>query len=677
MAAVEPTAPTKLPQTPEEVAAVEQEWLETTYKGHTLPELTLQVIVISIFLGFLMISFNIYMGLKTGWGEGGSIIAVILGFAIMRSLGRKYSVLENNATQTFASAAGSLGNIVNVIPALILLAEAGIIERGPTFSEVLLWVFFTSFLGVFFAIPLRRQLLVVDQLTFPTGTAAAQTIQAMHAKGGDAIAKARALGLMGLVSGVLTWLQQGPGAFLPGALYVPEQYKGLAGIPFKKLTVGAAFSPMMVGAGFLVGPRVGTSLALGGFAAFVVIAPLVIESGIALDIATGLIPADASAQCTSLMAMGVAELPQHSADWYAANCKPLVNLAAGAYYPYVVKWTMWPGLGIMVAAGLTATGLKWRIILRGLKQLMTPSAAGASPIAHLEFPTWGWVSGLIVSSIAVCGMLQLSFGVDWKLGLLAVALSFVLAVIATRATGETDINPVGAMGSVTQIAFGSMQNAATAGLSSVVKGNLLTGGVAAGGASEAADMMQDLKTGWLVGATPRRQVYAQLLGVTIGSVFCAAIFFVLIQAHPIGGEFWPAPAAITWSGLAQMMAQGTDALPAGAVQALVVGILIGIAIPVLEAYSDEGLKKWLPSAIGLGVAMVVPYKYCVTIFLGSMAFLLIKKRNPAWILAFAGAIGAGGIAGEGLAGVLAAFVGSAPEILDAVMGLLGGAGAEG
>ena len=124
-----PTAPPRPPQTPEEVAAIEQEWLDNVYQGHRLPELTLQVVVISIALGFLMISFNIYMGLKTGWGEGGSLIAVILGFAIMRSLGRKYSVLENNATQTFASAAGSLGNIVNVIPALylgLLLFIAGV-----------------------------------------------------------------------------------------------------------------------------------------------------------------------------------------------------------------------------------------------------------------------------------------------------------------------------------------------------------------------------------------------------------------------------------------------------------------------------------------------------------------------------------------------------------------------
>ena len=654
------------PRTPEEVAAIEARWLKEVYKGHTLPELTFQVIVISIFLGFLMISFNIYMGLKTGWGEGGSIIAVILGFAVMKALGRKYSTLENNATQTFASAAGSLGNIVNVIPALILLAESGVIERGPTFMEVLLWVFFTSFLGVFFAIPLRRQMLVIDQLVFPTGTAAAQTIEAMHATGDEAMAKAKMLGGIGLGSALITLAQN----FLhwpAHAIVFPfAKIKTFGGIALSKLTFATAVSPMMFGAGFLVGPRVGTSLLIGGFAAFGIMAPLVIEAGIAEDIARNLLRPENRELCGAMFD-GKASMDEAV---FAAKCKSLAQLQAGNYYSLVVKWTMWPGLGIMVASGLTATLTKWRIVLSALKSLVRPTG-GESPIAHLEFPTKGWVAGLIFSTIGVCGMLQLTFGVPWYFGLIAVALSFILAVIAVRATGETDINPVGAMGSVTQIAFGTLQSATMGGanmVGAITTGNLMTGGVAAGGASEAADMMQDLKTGWLVGATPKKQVYAQLLGVTIGSVFCAAIFWVLIQAAPIGSETWPAPAAITWSGLAQMMAQGSSALPAGAITALIVGIVIGIAITLVQEQAPASIVRWMPSAVGLGVAMVVPYQYCVSIFLGSMLYLVIKLKNPAWILAFAGAVGAGGIAGEGLAGVFAATVQAAPTIWAMISG---------
>ena len=658
MSAVAPQDLPPPPTTPEEVAAVEKKWLEEVYKGDSMAELTLQVVILSVGLGALMIAFNIYMGLKTGWGEGGSIIAVILAVALMKTLRRKFTILETNSTQTFASAAGSLGNIVNVIPALILLAEDGVIERGPTFTEVLLWVFFTSFLGVFFAIPLRRQMLVIDRLVFPTGTAAAETIKAMHATGSEAMARAKAL-MFVAVPGFLYVLTRDlagwPGHYPVGEWF--DRIKGIGGIAVSKLTFGAAASPMMFGAGFLVGPRVGTSLLIGGGTAFLVLGPWLINDGILLEIATKMTAADALAQCEGLYAsvQGGAELAGADADFFRSSCKNFRALSVGAYYSLIVKWTMWPGLGIMVSAGLTATALKWRIILDAIKSVFRKTG-GASPIAHLEFPTSWWAAGLLTSVVGVCGMLQFSFGVPWYFGILAVILSFFLAVIAVRATGETDINPVGAMGSVTQIAFGSMQGAMGTAVSAATSANLLTGGVAAGGASEAADMMQDLKTGWLVGATPRKQVIAQLLGVTIGSFFCAGIFWVLIQGKEIGGEVWPAPAAITWSGLAQMMARGSSALPSHAMTGLGIGIVLGIAIALIEGLaSSKTVKTWTPSALGLGVAMVVPYYYCVSIFLGSMLFLAIKKKNPVFIATFAGAIGAGGIAGEGLAGVIAAL----------------------
>lgn len=642
------------PTTPEEVVAAERHWLENIYRGDSLPELTLQVVILSVGLGALMIAFNIYMGLKTGWGEGGSLIAVILGFAIMRALGRKYSILENNATQTFASAAGSLGNIVNVIPALILLREDGIITYQLNFWDVLLWVFFTSFLGVFFAIPLRRQILVVDQLVFPTGTAAANTIRAMHATGAEAMQKARALSLMGLASAVITWLRDGPGAFMPHAIMAPSKLTGIAGIAWSKLTIGAAFSPMMIGAGFLVGPRVGVSLAIGGMLAWGVIAPVLHIYGIDLAIAAAMTDDTYVARCTEIMALD----PIGEADlaYLGEHCKQMAKVQAESYYSVMVKWLMWPGLGIMTAAGLTSTLMKWRILLKAVTGLFNRTG-GVSPIAHLQVPTWLWLSGAALSSVGVTVMLSWRFGVPWYFGILSILLSFVLAVIAVRATGETDINPVGSMGSVTQIAFGALQTGSGAALSSVTTANLLTGGVAASGASEAADMMQDLKSGWLLGATPRRQVYAQLMGVTVGSVFCAAIFWVLIDAHPIGSEYWPAPAAITWSGLATMMAKGTGALPPFAMWGLGVGTALGIALPLLEKAWGPKAQLFLPSAVGLGVAMVVPYMYSFSIFLGAMLFWVIKKRNPAWILAYAGAIGAGGIAGEGLAGVAAALIG--------------------
>ena len=116
----------------------EKRWLAEVYQGDKMAEITPKVFVVGTLLAIVMVIFNIYMGLKTGWGQGGSLIAVIVSFAIIRSLGKSYTPLENNMTQTMASAGGSIGNIVNVIPALFLMAASGIIPHAPTWLDIFL-----------------------------------------------------------------------------------------------------------------------------------------------------------------------------------------------------------------------------------------------------------------------------------------------------------------------------------------------------------------------------------------------------------------------------------------------------------------------------------------------------------------------------------------------------------
>ncbi|MFH1724543.1 MAG: OPT family oligopeptide transporter [Elusimicrobiota bacterium] len=587
----------------------ENAWLANVYRGDKLPEVTLKVIVVGGLMSGLMIVFNVYMGLKTGWGEGGSIIAAILGFAIVRAFRMPYSPLENNMTQTMASAGGSIGNIVNVIPALFLLAASGVIAQEPTWLDIFLWVFFTSFLGVFFAIPLRKQIIVVEKLRFPSGTACAETITAMHASGEGAMKKAQMLGGVGLAGGLMTWFRDGLPAIVPSATFLPGAIKGCA---MKSLTLGLSWSPMMFGAGFLVGPRVAVSLLIGGIITFGLLAPWLYNSGILQEVAR---------------MMGETEA------------------LTAPKYPYVVKWTMWPGLAIMVTYGLAATILRWKVIGRAFKSMLGAKYGGA--IAHLEIPFKLWLGGLLASSLGIILMLRLRFDVPLWVGVMVIPLSFIFSTIAVRATGETDINPVGAMGAVTQIFYGTVYPG--------VEPTLLTGGVTAAGASEAADMMQDLKTGYLLGATPKKQTYIQLLGVLIGSIIAVPIFLVLIKAYGIGSEKLPAPAAITWSGLAQMVSGGVSTLPAYAFTALILGSIIGTGVALVEGLKPEW-RSFMPSAVGLGVAMVVPAVYSVSIFLGAAVFILIRSKSPEWIDNYAAAVGAGGIAGEGLIGVLAALL---------------------
>ncbi len=597
----------------DEYQLAEKEWMDNVYHKGKLPEFTKQAIVTGLLLGVVMVAFNVYMGLKTGWGEGGSLIAVILSYAIIVGvLKRPYSVVENNICQTMASAAGSIGNIVNVIPALFLLAASGMIPRAPNWVDILLWCFFTSFLGVFFAIPLRQQIVVIEKLRFPTGTACAETIMALHTStGGSGMVKAKMLTVVAAISGIVAWFQNGVPVLLPSAVNFSGKWLGHS---YKSLTMGIALSPMMVGVGFLVGIRIGLSMLIGSLICWLICAPLLFDAGILQEI--------------------------YSFMGKAGELKEI-------QYPIVVKWTMWPGLGIMVSAGVMNTLLQWKVIGRAFKSMLG-SAKYSTAATKLDVPFKWLLGGFMFATTGVISMLYFRFDVPVWVGLLIIPVSFLLSTIAVRATGETDINPVGAMGSITQIAYGSVHPGH-------ITANLLAGGVSSSGASEAADMMQDLKTGYLLGATPRLQVYAQFIGVAVGALICVPVFFLLVGADGgnIGTEAMPAPAAITWEGLARMVSIGPRALPRFAIYALLIGCGVGSLIVILEKYAPK-IKPFLPSAVALGVAMVVPAIYAVSIFIGALIMWLVTKIHKKWITEYAASIGAGSIVGEGLIGVIGA-----------------------
>ena len=290
------------PRSEASLAEKEQRWLRDVYRGGRLREMSLRAMALGALLAVLMITLNIYMGLKTTFAEGGALIACIVGFAVMKALGlvdRKrdpYTPLELNVTQTVAGAAGSLGDIANVIPALfvlggftgaaVILYRPGGVPLIPTWWEIVLWCLFTSMLGVSFAVPLRKQLVVADELRFPTGTAAAETIKMMFDKGDAALRQARALAAVAAGSLLVTFLRDWRPASWFGdrpeltrwirihSYYTPESLAGLFGswtpvlfgCPLGALTLGVYVSPMLLGAGFLIGPRVGLSLVLGAVA---------------------------------------------------------------------------------------------------------------------------------------------------------------------------------------------------------------------------------------------------------------------------------------------------------------------------------------------------------------------------------------------------------------------------
>jgi putative OPT family oligopeptide transporter len=578
----------------------EQYWRENVYQGDRLRENTARAVIAGCLIGIILVAVNIYMGLKTGFGEGGSIIAAILGLVIFRALKANYSMLENNITQTAGSAAGSIGNIVNVVPAFVVMAAAGTLPAPMSWWQIMLFVFSTSLIGVFFAVPLRKQVVVEEKLRFPSGTACAEIMRNLHGKGEEAKKHGGVLGCFITLSALIKWLQEG----------VPRVFSGMSlqagewlGIGAGRLLLGIAWDPLLIGAGFLVGVRIGLSLLLGAIIAWPLLGPYLINEGFVI-------------------------LPE-----------------GGSAYRAIMAWTMWPGVMIMIAAGLTALAMKWRVVAGTFKSMIAIGRGGEGSDIEMGFKPW--LTWLLFSVMLCVIVMAFAFHIPWWLTLLSVALSFIMAAIAVRCIGQTEVNPVSAFASMNQLIVGAIMPAN-------ITANLTMAGVAGAGASEAGDMMQDLKTGWLVGATPRKQVMTQIFGVLVGSAVAVPMLLLIFSSYELGTAAMPAPAAFRFAALAGLFARGFGALPPYAITAMIIGASLGVVLGVLESFS--GIRKWIPSPVGIGVAMIIPFSYSFAIFLGAAIYFILKLAIPKQMDEYQFVIGAAGIAGSSIMGMIIALL---------------------
>jgi uncharacterized oligopeptide transporter (OPT) family protein len=573
-------------------------------------EFSFRAVLAGCLLGGVVAAMNIYLGLRIGWSFGGSLIAAILGFALFSVLGKagllkqKYTVLEANITQTSGSAAGTMTSAAGLLAPIPAMSMLGY-EFTP--GQLVLWALSVAYLGVFFAVPLRRQMVLVEKLRFPTGTAAAQTIMAMFSSGADALRKAKALLFWGGLAFGFTLLTH----FVPELEMPPIKSVGLSILAVWSFSL--LISPMMTGAGMLMGPRVGTSLFLGAILGWAVLGPFAVSQGWA----------------------GGPVFDEAEGVWAYGEIM--------SYESGVRGWILWPGVAIMVADSLTSLGLSWKTIL---KTFTRPKADASEALEDVGEPipnTW-WMGGLAVASSATIVATWVLFDIPIYFSILAIILSSVLAMIAVRSTGETDINPIGGMGKVTQLVFGGISPGA-------ISTNLMAAAITGSGASQAGDMMQDLKTGYMLGASPRNQFKAQLIGIVFGVLFCVPVYVLFDTVYDIGGEDLPAPAAHAWKAVAELLAQGLDALPPMALYAVIGGFLVGMAGPIVKKLVPEKYKVWVPSTLAVGISFIVPAYYGVAMFVGAMILVAWRKLNPKQCAALSFAVASGLVAGEGLAGI--------------------------
>jgi OPT family oligopeptide transporter len=320
-------------------------------------------------------------------------------------------------------------------------------------------------------------------------------------------------------------------------------------------------------------------------------------------------------------------------------------------YRGIVSWTLWPATALMVTSGLLSFALKWRTILRafgGLAKLVGGSTAADDddPLARIEVPASWFVIGTLVTGSACVVLGHLFFGISWWMGAVAVLVTFFLSIVAARATGETDITPIGAMGKITQLVYGVLAP-------SNITTNLMTASITSGAASNAADLLTDLKSGYLLGGNPRRQTIAQFFGVLGGAIVSVPAYLFVVQRNPeqLGSATLPAPAAKVWAGVAELLAKGIEALPAGALSAIAIGAAVGAVLTLLEEFAPRRLRRWIPSPTGLGIAGVIPAFNSISMFVGALLAWLFAKASPRAAEAYTIPVSSGLIAGESLVGV--------------------------
>jgi len=551
---------------------------------------TLRSVLTGMLIGGVLSLCNIYTGLKVGWGLGMSITAALAGFGLWKLIGlsgrtREFGIHEANLNQTTASSAAAISSagFVAPIPALTMLTG-----RVMSWGELVVWTFSVCLVGIVVGAGLRRQLIEVERLAFPSGTATAETLREMYAKGRDAMARVWMLVGGGIVAGVLKILEH---AF---------HWQRVA-LPGKPGNLGFGFEPtaLMLAVGMLIGPRIGLSLMLGSVIAWGVLAPIVFSNG------------------------WVSKGPEDGL-WYGAG----------------LPWLLWPGVAMMVCAALTSFAFSLGAISRAFRSGLTDNRRSRR-----------WYVIALAAVLGFSAALQVwMFGIAWWIAVLGVLLTFLLATVATRVSGETDITPVGAMGKVTQLMFAVLSPGAPA-------ANLMSANATGGAASQAADLMHDFKSGHILGTKPGAQVIAQVCGAFSGALCGSAGYLLLVPdpAKQLLTEEWPAPAVAAWKAVAEVFMRGLDGLPPHVGLAMGLGAITGICLTLVERLAPSRVKPWLPSAASLGLAFVIPAYNSMSMCVGALLALALRHRAPSWSAAFLIVLASGIIAGESLVGVALAL----------------------
>jgi uncharacterized oligopeptide transporter (OPT) family protein len=401
------------------------------------------------------------------------------------------------------------------------------------------------------------------------------------------------------VAAAVTWLRDGRPHLIPDS----TAFGGvIGGVSIGALTVGMSWSPLLLSTGVMMGIRAAASMALGSAIAWLGLAPWLVRTQIVKE----------------------------------------------ASFSACSSWLVWPGLGLLFAGSFLPLVLDWRSVVRSLRDLgsfLRRRAGGgvaAPPSEGAAGKTGGAFPAVVLAFVAIAAVGRLVFGLHLLAALVAVLAALVLAVVSSRATGETDLAPVGQVGTLTQLLF--------SGYGPIL--SILAGSVSMGTASQAAQTLWAFKAGERLRGTPRAQLVAQLLGALIGGLVVVPVYLVIVKAYGIGTESLPAPSAISWKATAEAVRGGFATLPPHATAAGAIGLGVGVLLSLLGRGT---LGRYLPSPAAMGIAMLMPASLSLAALTGAMAAVVVMRLRPSVDQESLTSLAAGGITGESVMGVVIAI----------------------
>ncbi len=604
-------------------------WFKNVYRGD-MPQLTLRSALTGFVLGGLLAATALYIGGKTGITIGVGLTSVILAFSLFRmfaksGLAKDFTILENNCTQSIATAAGYM------ITPLISSLAAYMLVTGKIVPwwQMIIWNVVISILGVLVAFPMKRRFINEDQLPFPEGRACGVVLDTLYTgEEKTGVYQAKLLwvtggftalyqllisdGWMKLIQFKILRMDKWAGLAEPWTIHekLDTYYYLLAakfhlwtpkilGTDIRTLGLRATLDAAMLGVGGLMGIRVASSCVLGAVVNFAILAPVMIERG---DIKSYTLPSGALVQISRA---------------------EIVN-----------QWALWWGVTMMVVGSMVSLLAKPEIFTSAYKNLTRKKAAPApgataapanDVLAGIELPLWMSYVGVPIFSVIAAWITHAFFGVPWLLSFISLPLIFLLTVICTNSMALTSWTPTGALSKITQFTMGAIDRANPA-------NNLIPAGMTAEIASNAANLLSDIKPGYMLGGKPRHQAIGHVIGIFAGALASTPLFFVLFlpshdgvrSAATIVSEDFPMPGALQWKGVADIITNGLSSLPTSALVAMGFAAIAAVVFEVLRIRTKG---RFPLSAVSIGLGVILPPEYCLTMFAGALIFWWFGRKH--------------------------------------------------